>query len=222
MGSNLGHRLGEVVTTSLENSAERMLDNWIYQTRDAFKYWEFDIVECLSGDLIVIHDRTLPNKNRVIDFTIVEIKELYPEILELNELFDLFFAYDQQKLGGADLSKPILCEVKRLYTNTGRRNLIEAIKGARIKLNFKVEIHCISFDNFKIKHFKKSFPKDEREFWGLVFKADKINMLKVGKHSKDLFKNPKFKNTPAGSFEIEYMEKGNIFKRFWKFIRDLF
>lgn len=217
---NLGHRLGEVVTTSKQNTAERMIDNWIYQTRQDFKYWECDIVETKDRFLVVHHDRELEDGRKIKNMTLSEIQRTENDRLELSDLFDLFADLDMQALGGVKLLKPIRVELKRLYTVEGRERLIQLVKDVRAHVT--VDVHCICFKNRwpGINHFEDCFPKDQFSFWKFRFDSAKINVFKIGNHDKDCFGNPIYRINPAPNPTVEDVEKQK--KSIWKKIKDFF
>jgi hypothetical protein len=221
--ANLGHRLGEKEKIGQENSETRLRSNWKHQVDSKFEYWEFDVVETKDKKLAVVHDRDfkkLGDKTKVKELTLAQIKKKHTHVLGLSELFNLFQQLDYNKFEDTKLVKPIRVEVKRIYTDEGRYLLISRIKNARKNISSKISIHAISFDNFKIKHFKKSFPNN-RDMWAKKFSEAKINMLKVGSHKKDLFGNPLYK-IEEDLPEVPSNPKESWFDKIKNWFKDLF
>lgn len=189
---NLGHRLGEKNLEYPENTISRMMANWPYQGMSDFRYWEFDICESKDNELIVVHDRDIkmPGEDpKIANLTTQEIKTLVPHIPTLTELLNRMVDLSRNKYNGVDLVRPIRVEIKRLHSNVARMKLIEEIVRFRGQLPDK-NIHCICFGSWRINHFKKSFPKCARRVFKEEFAKAEINMMKIGNHKKDLFKNP--------------------------------
>ena len=72
MGSNIGHRLGALITESEENTINRFNANIKFEGRPEWKYLEFDIVECMDNVPIVHHDRHI-NGRKIKDMTLIDI-----------------------------------------------------------------------------------------------------------------------------------------------------
>lgn len=203
--SNLGHRCGSVIKTAPENTIRRLKDNWKYQDNVDFKYFEFDIVETADSEIVCHHDRHVIDANgtkiNIKDVNYNYLVKYFPYIPTLQSLFK---AFEELNETATPLLKPIRIEVKRFHSDYSRAKLAILINEFRHKISF-YDVHCISFDQWFpkcIKHFKKSYPS-ERKTWGNYYKQNKLNFFKVGKHSKELFKNPHFTNT-----EIETYIKG--------------
>lgn len=171
--SQWGHRLGTVQKVGRENTIKRLRANWRYQDNPKFKYFEFDVVQCMD-ELIVYHDRDfkkLGDKRKVKDVSFKEIEWKYPFIPTLKEV-----------LNELELSrKPVMVEIKRLNKEWARIQLLNSIN--EFKANSNAEINCLAFKS----HFKKSFPKDTRKFWSDKFTASGIVCHNVRNHSKNLF-----------------------------------
>jgi len=176
--SNLGHRLGEGNTTKTENTIERMKRNLNYQVCEKFKYWEFDINETKDGSLVVYHDRNFKkygDKRRLRDMTLAEIKHEYPFVPSLKELL---IAMKEETI-----SKPIRIEIKRLVSSKGRDAIL------RLAEEFRRSVHSdVQFIAFR-SHFKKSFPKDMRDYWAFEFRVREFKVLNVKNKKQDLFNN---------------------------------
>ena len=220
---NLGHRLGETITEEKENTIERMISNWRFQIERRFEYWEFDINETLDGKLIVFHDRELEDGTKIKDQTLEAIRAKYNYIPELNQLFSMFKELNKHTVDGVKLIKPIMVEIKRLSSDAGRNELINSIKGFRATMNSNIAIHCICFKTWRINHFDKSFPTNKiKDHFKFRFHSSRINILNVGSHSRDLFKNEIYKTNEIILGGIIMQEITAKDKTIWGMIKSFF
>jgi len=217
MSKNTGHRLFGDVSNKKPNTVASMMVGWAHQKEKDFKYWETDINECIN-DLVIIHDRNLKSGEKVRVLTLGEIKRKEPYRVSLKELFQEFQNLDRAMYQGLHLCRPILVEIKRIYTDKRRQQLIDEIVAFRKLIGNRVPVHCISFDSFTIKHFKKSFPRRNRKAWGEKFGLHGINVLKIGNHKKDLFGNPLYEITPHGKY-IKTYKKKSLWRKFIDWLR---
>ena len=181
---NLGHRLGEVDKTHKENTIERFKSNFKYMLLDDYKYVEFDINETFDNELIVFHDRDFKkygDKRKVRDLFLKEIKETYPFIPTLDELFDVIsMYYDEHKFSTL---RPVRIEIKRLISPLGRSKAIE--KAGKLRESISESVDFIAFRS----HWKKSFPKKTRHHWEEAFHARGFHIWNVKNKKKCLFKS---------------------------------
>ncbi len=171
---NLGHRLGGF-GTPFENTIQSLrnsIENSIFNHRD-FRYWEFDIHESADSELFVFHDDEIDmdGKIHILEhYTLKEIQEfgkaVEVSIPALSEVLDIL----------NERSEKVMIEVKNLYSDEGRKKLVESVEGNQ---NFTLMSSPARFE--------KSFPTTSREYWHQRLRESNTKLVRVRRHRVDLF-----------------------------------
>ncbi|CAA6800359.1 MAG: Unknown protein [uncultured Sulfurovum sp.] len=198
---NLGHRLGGDIygAENTIHTYKKAIKN--LQKKKLFKYVELDIQETKDSQIILFHDKTIEklvpkskhnlkvlknilkkkkfHKIEIKDLTLKETSQLILEqnskIPTLKELLDVSIKLK--------VYKPIHIEVKNLYSDKARLELIELASTYS-------KHQKISFIAFQ-KNFYKSFPNTQR--WLKIFQKNNLKFYQIDKHE---FTKEKLKNTP--------------------------
>jgi len=198
---NLGHRLGGDIFKPGDTiySYEKLINKFNKSSR--IKLIEFDIQETKDKHLVVFHDinkiyRVVPKSEhnlRVLKkiLSSKKFKDITIHDISLSQIKNLRLEHNAtiptlsevlQKSVDLNINYLIHIEIKRIYTDTAREELIKILK--QYKKYLKMEL--IAFR----KNFKVSFPFPDK--WLSKFSKLEINFYQIGKHKYTFISKKKY------------------------------
>lgn len=178
--TNWGHRLYDLDHPATpENSLASLKLGLDYQYHERFKYWEFDVIESLDGELFVFHDATerktikrlCPNapewlkKKSIYELTSQQIRSLtlmdsHEHIPTFSEVLESFKQHHNL------IVRPIKIEIKKLLSQAAKLHIVQITSAFKQDTKFDV-----SFLMFESK-FKKVFAHDKLWFKQMLLEYD--------------------------------------------------